>query len=287
MPAMAVPLRRIAALLVAGAAALAQVLPAGAQHAAAPSSKRTVALAWPSEETIPAGALGEAIRRGRDILGDTQRLAGAYVGNGLNCTSCHLDYGRVANAAPWVGLWGMFPEYRPRNAIVNTLQDRVNDCFQRSLNGRALAWDSDEMRGIVSYIWWLSKDVPTGVEVHGRGFRRMQSARVPDPVRGAQIYLTQCAACHAADGQGMSRPDGGYLIPPLWGERSFNIGAGMARLNTAAAFVKSNMPLGNGNSLSDEDAFDVAAYFINQPRPDFAAKHLDWPKGGKPADARY
>ena len=85
----------------------------------------------------------------------------------------------------------------------------------------------------------------------------------------------------------MRRPDGGYLIPALWGERSFSIGAGMARLSNAAAFVKANMPLGNGNNISDEEAFDVAAYFIDQPRPDFAAKHLDWPKGGKPADARY
>ena len=59
------------------------------------------------------------------------------------------------------------------------------------------------------------------------------------------------------------------------------------RLDTAAAFVKANMPLGQGGSLSDDDAYDVAAFFTRQPRPDFARKHLDWPKGGKPKDARY
>ena len=61
----------------------------------------------------------------------------------------------------------------------------------------------------------------------------------------------------------------------------------MARLNTAAAFVKSSMPLGQGGSLSDQEAFDVAAFFTRQPRPDFAGKLEDWPKGGKPDDVRY
>jgi len=61
----------------------------------------------------------------------------------------------------------------------------------------------------------------------------------------------------------------------------------MARLPNAAAFIKVNMPLGAGNSLSDRDAIDIAAYFTRQPRPDFAAKTRDWPKGDKPADAPY
>jgi thiosulfate dehydrogenase len=61
----------------------------------------------------------------------------------------------------------------------------------------------------------------------------------------------------------------------------------MARLGNAAAFVKVSMPLGRGNTLSDKEAFDVAAYFTHQPRPDFAAKARDWPRGDKPADAPY
>jgi thiosulfate dehydrogenase len=61
----------------------------------------------------------------------------------------------------------------------------------------------------------------------------------------------------------------------------------MARLSNAAAFVKVSMPLGQGNTLSDKEAVDVAAYFTRQPRPDFAAKARDWPKGDKPTDAPY
>jgi thiosulfate dehydrogenase len=61
----------------------------------------------------------------------------------------------------------------------------------------------------------------------------------------------------------------------------------MARVTVAAAFIKSNMPRARGWSLSDDDAYDVAAYVNAQPRPDFPDKANDWPKGGKPADAPY
>jgi len=83
---------------------------------------------------------------------------------------------------------GMFPEYRSRNAQVNALQDRINDCFERSMNGMALPYESDEMRGILAYIWWLSKDVPTGVAIEGRGFRRVRLSRPADPQRGESVY---------------------------------------------------------------------------------------------------
>ena len=77
------------------------------------------------------------------------------------------------------------------------------------------------------------------------------------------------------------------MFPALWGPKSFNIGAGMARLKTAAAFIKINMPLGQDNTLTSQQAFDIAAYVLRQPRPDFIGKARDWPKGGKPEDAPY
>ena len=144
----------------------------------------TVPLRAPDETTIPAGRLGTAIRYGKQVLTDTQTYAKPYVGNRLNCTSCHLDAGRKAYSSPWVGLWGMFPEYRSRNAQVNALQDRINDCFERSMNGKPLPYDSDEMRGILAYVWWLSRDVPTGVAVKGRGFIRVRVSRPADSARG-------------------------------------------------------------------------------------------------------
>lgn len=239
------------------------------------------------DEAFPSGQVGEAIRLGLKIVTQTPRYAAAYSGSALNCTSCHLNGGRTPNAAPWVGIWGVFPEYRSRNAKVNRLEDRISDCFERSLNGRRLPDESSEMVGILAYMQWLSRGVPTGTNAPGRGFARISSPQPADPKRGRVIFSEKCSVCHGAQGEGLydTQSETGY--PPLWGPESFNVGAGMARLNTAAAFVKANMPLGQGGSLTDQEAFDVAAFFTTQPRPDFAAKHMDWPRGEKPADARY
>jgi thiosulfate dehydrogenase len=240
-----------------------------------------------SDETLPTGPVGEAVALGQRVITHTPQHAAAYSGNALNCTSCHLNAGRAPYSSPWVGVWGVFPEFRSRNARVISLQDRINDCFERSMNGRALPVDSPEMIGILAYMQWLSRGVPTGLSVKGRGFLRIKSPQSPDPERGKQVYAQKCALCHGGSGQGTFAPTGETVYPPLWGPQSFSIGAGMARLNTAAAFVKANMPFGQGGSLSDQDAFDVAAFFTRQSRPDFAGKLEDWPKGGKPADARY
>lgn len=35
-------------------------------------------------------------------------------GNGLRCTSCHLDDGRRGSAMPWVGVTSRYPKYRSR-----------------------------------------------------------------------------------------------------------------------------------------------------------------------------
>jgi thiosulfate dehydrogenase len=241
----------------------------------------------PPEDAIPEGPVGEAVRLGQKILRQTPAYASQYSGNALTCTNCHANGGRTPYASPWVGIWGVFPEYRTRNARVNLLEDRINDCFERSMNGRALALDSQEMRAILAYMRWISTGVPTGQDGPGRGFKRIASPAPADPERGKRIYADKCAVCHGQDGQGTYGAQGETVFPPLWGPRSFNIGAGMARLNTAAAFVKVSMPLGQGGTLTDQEAFDVAAYFTQQPRADFAGKEKDWPQGDKPKDARY
>lgn len=272
-------------LVTASALALASTL--ALAQSAAPVEKKLAPFNPPDEKTIPSGPMGDAIRLGQKIVTQTPQHAKDYTGNALNCTSCHLNGGRQPNASPWVGIWGVFPEYRPRNAKVNALQDRINDCFQRSMNGKALPYESEEMRGILAYMQWLSQGVPTGMDVDGRGFVRISAPQPADQARGKQVYVEKCTVCHGADGQGQYGPKGETLFPPLWGPKSFNVGAGMARLNTAAAFVKAVMPLGQGGTLSDQEAYDVAAYFTQQPRPDFKDKVLDWPKGDKPKDARY
>src|SRR6185436_4327692 len=245
------------------------------------SGSAPIEFAPPSPENIPGTQLGEQIRLGYKIVVNTQEYAQPYVGNRLNCTSCHLDAGLNPNAASFVGLAAVYPEYRPRSARVNTLADRINECFERSLNGQALPPDSLKQQAVVAYITWLSRGVPSGATIPWRGLQRIESRRHLDSDNGRKVFAMKCAFCHGSDGQGT------MAAPPVWGPQSYTIAAGMARVTVAAAFIKSNMPRGWGWSLSDDDAYDVAAYINAQPRPDFPGKMHDWPNGGKPADAPY
>ena len=245
------------------------------------TSSAPIEFAPPSPETIPGSRLGEQIRLGYQIVVNTQKYARPYVGNRLNCTNCHLDGGLNPNAASFVGLASVYPEYRTRSARVNTLADRVNECMERSLNGRAFPPDSSKLQAVVAYITWLSRGVPSGATLPWRGLQRIDSRRPLDPNNGKNVFASKCVFCHGTDGLGT------MAAPPVWGPQSYTIGAGMARVSVAAAFIKSNMPRSWGWSLSDDDAYDVAAYINAQPRPDLLGKVNDWPKGGKPADAPY
>lgn len=235
----------------------------------------------PSPETIPAGLAGERIRLGYEIVVHTQQYAKRYVGNKLNCTNCHLDAGLNPNAASFVGLSVLYPEYRPRADRTMSLAERINECFERSMNGKALPPDSSKLQAVVAYIEWLSQNVPRGSQVAWRGIPRINPSRQPDPAQGKAVFAKKCSFCHGTDGQGT------MAAPPVWGPNSYTVAAGMARVSVAASFIKANMPRGWGWSVSDDEAFDVAAYIDSQPRPDFPGKAHDWPKGGKPPDAPY
>jgi thiosulfate dehydrogenase len=226
-----------------------------------------------------------AVQQGKLLAMETRLRLPENVGNGLNCTSCHLDGGTKTNASSWIGIWGAFPEYSARHGKVISLQERINDCFVRSMNGRVLDINSVQMTNIVAYIRWLSEDNRLATRHGSRGFGKVNQNLNADLTRGKLVFVSRCASCHGVNGLGMGGA-AGYVIPPLWGPDSFNDGAGMARTFTAAAFVKYNMPLGQGDALSDQEALDVAAYFTHQQRPVFSGKVRDWPNGGKPRDAR-
>lgn len=252
--------------------------PAGLQ-----STEATVnaLFAPPSPETIPGDLRGEQIRLGYKMIVDTQEYGKRYVGNALNCTNCHIEAGLNPNSASFVGLSTLYPEYGARAGRQMTLADQINECFERSMNGKPLPPDSVKLRAIVAYIEWLSQNMPPGSAVPWRGIPRLTSTHRPDPLNGKTVFEKKCVFCHGSDGQGT------MAAPPLWGPRSYNVGAGMARVGVAASFIKANMPRGWGWTVTDDEAFDVAAYINAQPRPDFPGKIHDWPKGDKPADVPY
>lgn len=232
--------------------------------------------------------------RGMRLHLETRDLLPQHVGNALNCTSCHLNAGTVADGSPFVGVSAFFPSYAPRAGRVINLEDRINGCFRRSMNGKPLPPESADMKAMVAYFDWMKRETKPEDKVPGRGVGKVDRTLQPNADNGKKIYADQCAVCHGNDGEGLRQADGRYIYPPLWGDASFNIGAGMARTYTAAAFVKRNMPIGfhgkfplGQGGLGDQDALDVAEYFSHQPRPDFPDKVKDWPKDKKPGDARY
>ena len=244
-----------------------------AANAAAPPAKP--AFAPPAESAIPAGPYGDLVRLGREIFVHTAQRARPYVGNGLACVNCHLDAGRLANSAPLWGAYGMYPQYRKKNGHVNSYGERLQGCFMYSMNGKAPPLDSQEMLALETYSYWMAQGAPLGVTLKGAGYPRVPApARTPDYARGQAVFTRDCALCHGADGQGQ-KVAGAYVFPPLWGPDSFNWGAGMHELDKATAFIKANMPLSRGGTLSDQDAWDVALFMDAHERPQDPRYHGD------------
>lgn len=222
----------------------------------------------PLETELADDEFGRLVQEGRALFVDTGNRAPEFVGNGLSCGNCHLDQGRRADSAPLWAAYGMYPAYRSKNEKVNSYVERIQGCFRFSMNGKVPPADGPVIAALSAYSYWLSTGAPIGRELPGRGY-----PQVPEPeggydlARGERIYRSRCALCHGENGEGQ-RSGGDFVFPPLWGPESFNGGAGMHRIHTAAAFIQANMPLGKGGTLSDQDAGDVAAFMNRHERPE-------------------
>ena len=104
----------------------------------------------PAESEIKDSTVLAAVRRGRALLANTRDSLPRHVGNKLRCVSCHMGDGLKPNEMPYVGVYARFPQYRTRSATVEIIEDRIDDCFERSMNGRALPRDSRAMRDLVA-----------------------------------------------------------------------------------------------------------------------------------------
>lgn len=245
-----------------------------------PSPVRRVAFRVPAESEITDTMVLASVRRGLAILRNTRDSLPRHVGNRLQCVSCHPADGTRPNAMPWVGVYARFPQYRARAGVVQIIEDRINDCFKRSMNGKALVPESRDMRDIIAYLAFLSLGYPTGAMVAGQSIPSLDPLE-GDTVRARATFAAQCAACHGVEGQGTD------VAPPLWGPQSYNIAAGMARVRTAAAFIREAMPQNAPRTLTNQEAYDLAAFVNSRPRPDFAGKERDWPNGDPLPDVPY
>jgi len=249
----------------------------------------------PQISTLENNPNKELILYGRDLIANTAHYYGANgkvfksSTNGMNCQNCHLDAGTKIYGNNYSAVASTYPKYRARSGGMENIYKRVNDCFERSLNGKAIDTNSKEMQAIITYINWLGTGIKKGIKPAGSGLKEIQFLDRPaDKEKGKLVYTEKCQSCHQQNGEGKMNSDNTvYTYPPLWGKNSYNIGAGLYRLSNFAKFVKYNMPLGvthASSQLTDEEAWDVAAFVNSQPHPTKDLKN-DWPKiSEKPFD---
>lgn len=258
--------------------------------------KEAVVEYWiaPDVSTIADPVQKEQVEYGKELIAHTSRYLGPQgslmqISNGMNCQNCHLQAGTAVFGNNYGSVASQYPKFRARSGTKEGIEKRVNDCFERSLNGKALAEDGKEMKAIVAYINFLGSNVAKGEKAAGSGFKDLPYLeRAADPVLGKAVYVGKCQSCHQPDGSGVLNPDKSeYTFPPLWGKNSYNDGAGLYRISNFAKYVKNNMPMGvthESTVLTDEEAWDVAAYINSQSRPHINVPK-DWPdKSKKPVD---
>lgn len=250
----------------------------------------------PDETKIPNNIFGDYVKYGKALISETYKYIGPevkdknmrFAGNNLACSSCHQNGGTKKWSAPFYSTVSNFPQYRPREDSIGTIEDRINGCMTRSMNGKSLPSNGKEMKAMVSYMHWLGQGIPVGAKVVGDDFpkidRKIIMNRAADPVAGEKVYKAQCSSCHGENGQGQKREGkaNGYVYPPLWGNDSYNTGAGMYRVIKAADWISANMPYGatkENKILTDDEAYDVAAYINNydKKRPVKKDRQKDFP----------
>lgn len=219
-------------------------------------------------ETAPP-ELKSSIMLGYHLMLETKKYAPEYAGDAISCTNCHFSAGNTLGGANGgISLVGVTKQYPKRLSEGKefSLKDRINACFERSLNGKPLPQNSEEMDALVAYLDWISSNVGQLTYFPWLGLKQLRSHYVGDPKKGKEEYVLRCAACHGSDGQGEKRPED-LSYPPLWGEHSFNKKAGMNSIPTLSSFIYYNMPY-QEPSLTIEEALDIASFLISKPRPE-------------------
>lgn len=214
--------------------------------------------------------LQDLAKMGFQAMLETKRFAPEYVGNKLSCTNCHFAGGNTTGTAQGgislAGVGTKYPTFDPAYGRVINLSDRINSCFLKSMNGKALPIDSELMLAFLTYFQWISRNLPIYGDIPWLGIPPLNTTHVGNIEKGETLYETYCSICHKEEFRGEIYP------PPLWGDGAFNDGAGFNNIAKIAPFIYWNMPYSNNTPvLTEEEAIDVAAYILTKPRPHYEA----------------
>jgi len=248
----------------------------------------------PDADAIADPAYKETVMYGKALIAETAKYLGpegivATLSNGMNCQNCHLDAGTKIFGNNYGSVASTYPKFRARSGTMENIYKRVNDCFERSLNGKPLDTLSKEMQAIKTYIEFVGSNVKKGEKAAGSGLKDLPfPERAANPEQGEKYYIEKCQVCHGKNGEGVKAVDQPvYTYPPLWGPHSYNDAAGLYRISNFARYIKFNMPLGASHQnpmLTDDEAWDIAAFVNSKPRPHKNAP-MDWPDiSKKPID---
>ena len=219
----------------------------------------------------------KSVMRGYKIMMNTPFYASEYAKGHVSCGNCHFCEGNSLGGRDkgisLLGVTQIYPQFSKRSQSTIDIKERIYNCFERSMNGIRPPADSDVMLDLVNYLYWISSEVKEIKQPPWLGLKRIKNPHKPNDANGAKIYQKYCVACHQENGEGggeLPYPIG-KTIPPIWGDYSFNNGAGMSMIEVFSSFVFYNMPYEN-SVLTEEEAIDVAAYVLTKPRPEYNPK---------------
>jgi thiosulfate dehydrogenase len=259
-----------------------------------PVSTDSSAFETPRLANLLAASNADQVVRGMRLHLQTKELLPDNVGNALNCTSCHLNAGTVADGSPFVGVSAFFPSYAPRAGKVVSLEERINGCFRRSMNGKPIPPQSADMQAMVAYFDWMKNNTKPRIKSLAVVSARSTRPSSPTWPMASRSTPSNARCATAATARAWPVPTAAWCTHRCGATSPSTSALAWPAPTRRPRFVKRNMPIGfhekfplGQGGLSDQEAVDVAAYFSQKPRPDFPDKVKDWPNGGKPVDARY
>ncbi|MPZ41827.1 MAG: c-type cytochrome [Betaproteobacteria bacterium] len=236
-----------------------------------------------------------AIQRGCNIIDDTQghfaRVAGAerwnskrfIRGSHTSCDHCHQGIGdkqdasgnRLKGSLSLGASWVMADMYDRFTGLLLPYELRQMQCYINSSNGYKPNIADDLVRDVTAYSRFLSAalDLKIGNHYDEQGVDEIAASATikqgDDYVRGEALYKEKCQVCHGRQAFGVVA-EGRVVAPALAGPNAWNMQSRNYFYYVSTilpGFICRNMPLGQENTLDNQQCRDIAFYISNLPRP--------------------